>query len=104
MTVVVSLYVVLPPGASGGVASITCTESQHPDLTKRPAPISGQQCEVEKLAHQQCSRTHVPFLISQHDAKPFSRSHMYTDEIECAASKYSSRYASKICSSARGVS
>ena len=45
ITVVVNLYVVLPPAASGGVASMTCTESQHPDFTKRPAPISEMQAE-----------------------------------------------------------
>ena len=55
ITVVVNLYVVLPPAASGGVASMTCTESQHPDFTKRPAPIS-VKCKQKKVVGRVATR------------------------------------------------
>lgn len=67
MTVVVSLYVAFDELSS--MASTMCMESQQPSLTNSFP----------------CTR----FLIKKHPAKPLSRSHKYTEEID-PASKYNS--------------
>jgi hypothetical protein len=60
---------------------MTWIESQQPDFTKRAEPISARDVTFLIIAvtsrHQD-----PPFLIRKHPAKPFSKSHMYTDESE----------------------